>query len=192
MNKQISIYLILIISLFSFTGCTETASDGTIRQVGLAQKVGSYLYNPVYEDTVVGQEIIETVDEATGEVLSTETVDVIEKVLVRYEPNAVGKMLIAGADLIPLPGAGTATTGLLGAGSIALLALERLRRKEKKGKVSVQDKFEVLVGGIKEFAKTEEGAKAKEMLYEKLSDKAQEHGISKEFKTAVKVAKAIL
>ena len=76
--KRISIYIILIISLFSFTGCTETASDGTIQKIGLVQKVGSYLYNPVYEDTVVGQNIFETVADATGDVLPASTVDVIE------------------------------------------------------------------------------------------------------------------
>lgn len=184
MNKQISIWIILLISLFSFSGCTTV--------IEVSEKIGSYLYDPVREDRVVGQKVTEVVDEATGEVLSTDTVDVIEKVIVRYEPNAIGKILKTAAGLVPIPGVDEATGGLLAAGGIGLLALERLRRKEKKGRVSIQDKFEVVVGGIKDFSKTEEGAKAKEFLYEKLNDKALEHGISKEFKTAVNIAKAIL
>lgn len=184
MHKNISISLILLISLFSFSSCSTISN--------VSDSIGKALYNPVYEDRVVGQTVKQTINEATGEVMFTIKEPVTEKVIVRYEPNALGRLLETGADLIPIPGASSATAGILGLGSIALLAMERLRRKEKKGKVSAQDRFESLVGGIKDFAKTEEGAKVKDFLYEKVSDKAKAHGISKGFTTAVKVAKAIL
>ena len=184
MHKQVSIYLILIISLFSFSSCTTVSK--------ISEQIGQALYNPVYEEQVVGETITEVIDEATGEVLSTKPEPVIEKVIVRYEPNALGQLLEAGADLVPIPGVGTGVGGLLGVGSIALLAMERLRRKEKAGKVSMEEKFHVAVGGVKAFLKTEEGKKASKVLKEKLTEKAAEFGISKEYKTAVNIAKAVL
>ena len=174
------------------SGCTETLPDGRRVDVGIAQKIGSFVYNPVHEEQVVGEKITEVIDEATGEVLSTKAVDVIEKVIVRYELNALGQLLEAGADLVPIPGVGTGVGGLLGVGSIALLAMERLRRKEKAGKVSMEEKFHVAVGGGKDFLKTEDGKKIEEALKKKISDKASEYGISKEYKTAVNIAKSIL
>jgi len=184
MHKNISISLILLISLFSFSGCSTVTKA--------SNAIGKALYTPVYEEQVVGEKVTEVVDEVTGEVLSTKKDDIIERVIVRYEPNALGKLLETGADLIPIPGASTATSGLLGAGGIALLAMERLRRKEKKGKVEMEDKFHIAVGGIKEFMKTEEGEVATKALKKALKAKAGEFGMSKEFKTAVNIAKAVL
>ena len=191
-TKNIPALFILIFSLAFMSGCTETLPDGRRVDVGIAQKIGSFVYNPVYEEQVVGETITEVIDESTGEVLSTTSEPVIEKVIIRYEPNALGQLLEAGADLVPIPGVGTGVGGLLGVGSIALLAMERLRRKEKAGKVSMEEKFHVAVGGVKDFLKTEDGKKIEDALKKKISDKASEYGISKEYKTAVNIAKAVL
>lgn len=211
MHRQISIWMILLISLFAFSGCTETASDGTIRKVGVAQKLGSFIYKPVYsevqvgtrtvtKDRVVGHKVAKiqqpdgTFVEVKEPVIETVMLEepVFENVITSYELNTAGKAIKTIGSLVPVPGVDATTGGLLGVGSIALLGLNQLRRKEKKGKVSMEDKFHVLVGGIKDFSKTEEGEKAKKFLYDKLDEKAAEHGIAKEFKSAVKIAKAVL
>lgn len=203
MNKQISIWMILLILLFSFSSCTTVSK--------VSEKVGKALYNPVTEKRQVG-ETVTTKKEITGykvaEVANAEGVveeikqpiyeiitlkePVYEDVIVGYEPNALGELLEAGAALVPIPGVSTATGGLLSVGGIGLLALERLRRKEKKGKVSMEEKFQITVGGIKDFLKTEEGDKLRDELLGAVTKKADDFGVRKEFNTAVKVAKAIL
>jgi len=148
--------------------------------VGVAQKIGTYFYNPVFTSEQVGTRIV-TKDKIVGHtVAKIEQPDgsfvevrepiiekvmleepVFENVITSYELNAAGIALKTIGSLVPIPGVDETTGGLLGVGGIALLAMERLRRKERKLKkdaeegrikaedatISMQDKFHVAVGG---------------------------------------------
>jgi len=208
MNKYISIILLLSLALFS--GCTHTMPDGTVRQVTPLEKIGTYLYNPVYGDVVTGHEVKEVINEATGEVLSSESVPVIERVVVRWEPNIMGKLGEGLASMIPIPGAGAIAGGLLGVGAAGMGTQEVLRRRRKKitkseasdkekeiattkaEKDAVTEHFEVSVGAMKNFMKTDEGKAVEEGMKKAFLDKATEFGIARKFKRAVNIVKAVL
>jgi len=192
MNKKKILRLTLSIALISFaalfSGC-QVVSE-------LSETVGRAIYNPVYEQKIVGYNVTEVKDE-TGKVIETKSEPVTHSVITKYEPNELGKLLKLGADIIPIPGAGSAMDGLLVAGGIAMLGVNELRRREKKGRVTAEDYIEVAIESIDEFGKTEEGKvivaaginegkKVGKLLKEKVEGKIDKLGLAKPFKKLVK------
>ena len=192
MNKKKLFRILLSIALISFTalfsGCQNISS--------LSEGIGKAIYNPVYEDKIVGFNVTEIKDES-GNVISTKSEPVIHRVITKYEPNELGKLLKLGADIIPIPGAGSAMDGLLVAGGIAMLGINEIRRREKKKRLTAEDYVEVAIDSIQEFGKTDEGkvivAKGIDegktvgkMLKNKVKAKMEEAGIAKSFKMVVK------
>ena len=182
----LSIALISLAALFS--ACTMISD--------VSQSVGRAIYDPVYEDKIVGFNVTEIKDES-GNVISTKSEPVIHRVITKYEPNELGKLLKLGADIIPIPGAGSAMDGLLVAGGIAMLGINEIRRREKKKRLTAEDYVEVAIDSIQEFGKTDEGkvivAKGIDegktvgkMLKDKVKGKMETAGIAKSFKLIVK------
>lgn len=185
----IGLVSIMFLSMFAFSGCQNISS--------LSEGIGRAIYNPVYQEKIVGYDVTEVTDE-TGKVISSKSEPVIHKVITKYEPNELGKLLKLGGSLIPIPGASTATDGLLAAGALAMGGMEILRRREKKKRLVVEDYVEVVISGVEEFSKTEAGKvivdagidKGKEigkLVKNKISEEAAFAGISQPLKKLVKL-----
>jgi len=224
MNANVATIILILFAVFS-SSCSSTSPIGRA-----SAAIANAFHNPVYEDTVVGTEYVTTekivgyettkTEDAEGNVtitkepiieIDTLPVPIIKSVITRYETNTAGKLLTSLGGLVPIPGSESATGGLLAALASGLMVAETLRRKEKAlkvenkdAKLKTQEKFEVIVGGIKKFMKTPEakllvdngnssdGPTAGALLLTNVSEKAVEYGIAKDFNKSVKEAKAVL
>jgi len=170
----ISIALISFAVLF--TGCTMTMPDGTTHNVGIAQKLGSIIYNPVYTNEQIGVNI-GTKEKITGHKVvtvtnpdgTTETIrepiieivpvkdPVFKNIVTSWEPNLLGQGLKFLASAIPIPGAEEAAGGALLLGSLGMGTQEVLRRKKKKitdSNASQKDKEIAIARAEKEAAES--------------------------------------
>jgi len=194
MNKKkilntIELISVAILMLCVFSGCQNISS--------LSEGIGRAIYNPIYEEKIVGYDVTEVTDE-TGKVISSKSEPVIHRVITKYEPNELGKLLKLGGSLIPIPGASTAIDGLLGVGALAMGGMEILRRREKKKRLTVEDYLEVVVDGVEEFGKTDEGKVIVEagidkgkaigkLVKNKIDEAAAKVGLSQPLKKLVKL-----
>ena len=144
-----SIALISLAALFS--ACTMTLPDGSVHNVGIAQKLGSIIYNPIYTNEQIGVNII-TKEKITGHKIVTVTnpdgttttikepiVEIVtleeavfKNVITDWQPNLLGKALQMAAGFVPIPGAEEAAGGALILGALGMGTQEALRRRKKK------------------------------------------------------------
>lgn len=142
---------ILILSLVLMSGCTMTMPDGTIHNVGVAQKFGSWIYNPVYTEEQIGVNVV-TKEKITGykivditnpdgttttikePIIEIVTFDepVFKTLVTDWQPNIFGKLLKAGFSAIPIPGAEEAAGAALILGAAGMGTQEVFRRRKKK------------------------------------------------------------
>jgi len=220
---------ILIFSLALMSGCTTTMPDGKAYDVGVLQKFGTWIYNPVYTEEQIGVNLV-TKDKITGyksvtvanpdgttttfkepiiEIVTLEE-PVYKNIVTDWQPNIFGKLLKAGFSAIPVPGAEEAAGAALILGAAGMGTQELLRRRKKKiveseasekekeiaivkaEKDAVTEHFQVSVGAVKDFMKTEKGKAVTEDMKKAFLEKAKEFGVAKGYKTAVNIAKAVL
>jgi len=128
-----------------------TMPDGTEHKVGVIQKMGSWMYNPVYTEEIVGYNV-GTQEKVTGYKSATITnadgtttevkepiIEIVpykepifQNVVSSWEPNLLGQALKMGAGLIPFPGAEEAAGSALALGSLGMGVQEIFRRRRKK------------------------------------------------------------